>query len=241
MKRLVLAAAMAALIAPAGLAAQNAAQDDGAVIVTGSRAGQSSYDKYYDGTQSAIGLTRTADNFVKPIYINSDSRDPATRGSEVTAMLEATIRLAAREGIALVAGDFKLVPLTDETLKDLSYGTGTRPDTTRVKIYARLPVGGKFARVDEVDQAIAAFVKTVPVTGRSYIETGGTDLAINNPQSYRGAVVKAIADEAKRYAAMFGSDYGIEIRGLDSELFFKQASGTEVFLFIEHNFVIRPK
>jgi len=237
MNRLVLAAAIATSIAPASLAAQ----DDGAVIVTGSRAGQSSYDKYYDGSQSAIGLTRTADNFLKPIYINSDSRDPATRRSEVTAMLEETIRLAAKDGIALVAGDFKLVPLTDETLKDLSYGTGTRPDTTRVKIYARLPVGGKFARVDEVDEAIAAFVKTVPLSGRSYIETGGTDLAINNPQSYRGAVVKAIADEAKRYAAMFGSDYGIEIRGLDSELFFKQASGTEVFLFIEHNFVISPK
>jgi hypothetical protein len=60
----------------------------------------------------------------------------------------------------------------------------------------------------EFDTAIAAFVKTVPVSGRSYIETARTDLAINNPHAYRGAVVKAIADEAKRYAAMFGNDYG---------------------------------
>lgn len=236
LKTVVVAAALASLIAPTALAAQ-----DEMIVVTGSRVDRGDYDDYYDSDQSAIGLTRKADNFVKPIFINSDSRDPAIRRAEVTAMLEATIRLAAQKNIALVAGDYKLVALTPETIEDLSYGNGSRPDTTRVKIYARLPVGGRFSRVDAVDETIADFVKAVPVNGRSYIETAGTDLAINNPQSYRGEVVKAIADEAKRYAAMFGSDYGIEIRGLDSELFFKQASETEVFLFIEHNFVIKPK
>lgn len=217
------------------------AQDEGMIVVTGSRVDRDDYDQYYDEEQSAIGLTRKADNFVKPIYVNSDSRDPEVRRAEVTAMLQDVMKLAGKQGIALVAGDYKLVSLTDETLKALSFGAGSRPDTTRVKVYARLPVGGSYAGVKEVDAAIAAFVKAVPVTGRSYIETGGTDLAINNPQGYRGAVVKAIADEAKRYAAMFGPDYGIEIRGLDSELFFKQASETEVFLYIEHSFVIRPK
>ena len=62
--------------------------------------------------QSAIGLTRTADYFVKPIYVNSDSRDAAVRRSEVNTMLEATIALAESKGISLVAGEFKLAPLT---------------------------------------------------------------------------------------------------------------------------------
>jgi len=235
-KRWLQAAAVLALYMPAPLAAQS----EELIVVTGSRNERGSYDAYYDEQQSAIGLTCKADNFVKPIYINSDPRDPEFRRAIVTAMLQETIRLAAKEGIALVAGDYRLVPLTEQTLKNLSFGTGTRPDTTRVKILARLSVGERFARVGEVDTAIAAFVKTVPVSGRSYIETARTDLAINNPQAYRGAVVKAIADEAKRYAAMFGNDYGVEIRGLDSELFFKQASETEVFLYIAHTFVIRP-
>lgn len=238
MKRQALMLAALVAVAAPGVAF---AQDDGMIVVTGSRVERDDYDQYYDNEQSAIGLTRKADNFVKPIFINSDSRDPETRRAEVTAMLQDVMRLAGKQGIALVAGDYKLVPLTDETLKTLSYGVGNRPDTTRVKVYARLPVGGSFAGVKEVDAAIATFVKAVPLTGRSYIETGGTDLAISNPQGYRGAVVKAIADEAKRYAAMFGPDYGIEIRGLDSELFFKQASETEVFLYISHSFVIRPK
>ena len=226
----------AALFSPTIAAAQDT------VVVTGSRIDRSDYDEYYDDQQSAIGLTRTADYFVKPIFVNSDSRDANVRAQEVTAMLGALIERAEAQGISLVAGEYKLSPLNLNTMEDLlTYGVGNRPDTTRVKLYARLPVGGKFKGQDEVDEAIANFRKNVPATGRSYIETGSTDLAIDDPDQYRGAVVREIADEAKRYASMFGNDYGIEIRGLDSALYFKQASQTEVFLYIEHSFVIKPK
>lgn len=237
MKRLVLAATLAALIVPGGLAAQ----DEGAVIVTGSRVDRSSYDKYYDGGQSAIGLTRTADYFVKPLYVSSDSRDSTLREEELRTMLRATIARAPSTGIRLVAGDYTLRPVVDADADQLTVTGGNRPDTSRVLIYARIPVGENASSIKDADARIAAFIKAIPVSGRSFIETGETSLAINRPQQYRGEVVKAIADEGKRYAAMFGSDYGIEIRGLDSELFFNQASETEVFLFIEHNFVIRPK
>lgn len=217
------------------------AQDEGSIIVTGSRVDRSAYDQYYDDGQSAIGLTRKADYFVKPLYVSSDSRDATQREEELMAMLRATIERAPGAGIRLVAGDYTLKPVSLAQIDDLDVVAGNRPDTSRVLIYARIPVGEGANSIDEADQRIAAFIKSVPVNGRSFVETGGTGLAINNPDQYRGAVVKAIADEAKRYAAMFGGDYGIEIRGLDSELYFKQASETDVFLFIEHSFVIRPK
>ncbi len=236
MKRLLGLTVVAGILAPTAAMAQDT------VVVTGSRIERSDYDEFYDDEQSAIGLTRTADYFVKPIFVNSDSRDATVRRDEVTAMLRATIERAQSQGISLVAGEYKLSPLTLATMEDLlTYGRGNRPDTTRVKLYARLPVGGRFKGQDQVDETIEAFRKNVPATGRSYIETGSTDLAIDDPDQYRGAVVKAIADESRRYAAMFGSDYGIEIRGLESDLYFKQASQTEVFLYIEHNFVIKPK
>ncbi len=229
------------LVVLAGMFAPIAGMAQDTVVVTGSRIDRSDYDEFYDDEQTAIGLTRKADFFVKPIYVNSDSRDAKVRSEEVTAMLAAAIERARVQGISLVAGEYTLAPLTMQSMEELPYGRGSRPDTTRVKIYARLPVGGKFKGVDQVDEAVLAFKDSVPATGRSYIETGGTDLAIDNPDQYRGAVVRAIADESKRYAAMFGNDYGIEIRGLDSDLYFKQASQTEVFLYIEHNFVIKPK
>ncbi len=228
------------LIAAALPTAVTAQSDEGVIIVTGSRVDRSDYDRFYDEEQSAIGLTRKADYFVKPLYVSSDSRDEKLRKQELQSMLSDTVQRASGAGIQLVAGNYRLKPITQADIDDLPIRSGRRPDTSRVLIYARIPIGSSTS-TKSADQTIEGFVKSVPVTGRSYIETGETVLAINNPDKYRGEVVRAIADESKRYAAMFGSDYGVEIRGLDSELFFKQASETEVFLYIEHNFVIKPK
>lgn len=215
--------------------------EDALIVVTASRSDPGDFSEYYDDEQSAIGLRRRADFFVKPIFVNSDSREAPIRREEVMAMLRATIAAAEREGIALVAGNYTLRPLTAETLEDLTFGNGSRPDTTRVQIYARLPLTGDNPSMDAVDQRIARFVQAIPATGRSYMETGSTSLALANPYQYRPEVVRAVAAEATRYAGYFGNDYGVEIRGLDSELYWQQASETDVFLYISHSFLIRPK
>ena len=235
--KMLIAAATLSLALPA----HTYAQDEGSIIVTGSRVDRSDYDRYYDDDQSAIGLTRKADYFVKPIYVSSDTREAALRIEELKTMLRQTISQAPGAGIDLVAGSYRLQPVSMNNIDDLNITSGRRPDTSRVLIYARIPVGGGTDSVKEADERIQAFVKSIPATGRSFIDTGTTGLAIDNPDQYRSAVVKAIADESRRYAGMFGSEYGVEIRGLDSELYFKQASETEVFLFIEHSFVIKPK
>lgn len=216
------------------------AQDEGAIIVTAQRSDRSA-SQFYNREQSAIGLKRRADYFVKPLYVNSDSRDATERRTELLAMLKATIEQAPASGIALVAGDYSLQPVTLENYQELPLVYGGRPDTSRAVIYARIPVKGSNQRASDADKMIREFAQTIPVTGRSFIETGSTALAINNPDQYRVAVVKEVADEAKRYAALFGNDYGIEISGLDSELFWQQASETEVFLYIGHSFTISPK
>jgi len=236
-RRIAAAAVVVALLAPVAATAQD---DMSNVIVTASRSDRSDYE-YYDEEQSAIGLTRKADYFVKPIYVSSDSRDAEQRQLELMAMLRATIERAEPAGITLVAGDYTLTPVTLENMDDLSIGSGNRPDTSRVSIYARMPVTGSVDRVRDADARINAFVKGVPATGRSFIEMGSTVLGLNNPDQYRLAVVKAVADEARGYATQFGSDYGIEIRGLDSELYWQQAGEADVFLYIKHSFVIRPK
>lgn len=240
MKFISLAAAVAAT---AMLAPTVQAQDggEGLIIVTGSRADRSDYSQYFDETQAAIGLTRRADYFVTPILVNSDSRERELRLEELYAMMAATIAKAEEEGITLVAGDFTLVPLTLENMRDLSVRSAGRPDTSRVIIYARMPLSGSNPRVATASEQVEAFVEDIPATGRSYMSTGDTVLAITDPDQYRDEVVHAIAQESTRYAGMFGSGYGVEIRGLDSELYWQQASETEVFLFIEHNFVIRPR
>ncbi|WP_298470160.1 hypothetical protein [uncultured Erythrobacter sp.] len=233
MKVFVGIAAIASFVLPAVANAQ--------VVVTGARQDRSSVNQYLGKDVSAIGLTRQADFFVKPLFVSSDSRDREARQAEVTAMLRATIAAAQQQGISLVAGQYTLEPVTADRLDKLTFGSGSRPDTTRVTIYARLPVGGEIKSADEANERIDPFVKSVVANGRSYIDTGRTSLAITDPDQYRLDVVKTVAREAKSYAAQFGSDYGVSIDGLDSDLYWKQASETEVFLYIEHSFSIKPK
>lgn len=236
MKHLILAAALGAVAMP--LAAQDT------VVITGQRQdSRSSGNAFFAANNgpAAIGITRRADYFVTPLFVSSDSRDPDARSEELFAMLAATLAQAEKAGITLVAGRYTLAPVTLANMRELPIMGGNRPDTSRVQIYARQPLQGSAPNVRGTADQIAAFVKAVPATGRSFIDIGSTGLAIDNPEQYRGAVVRHIAQESTGYARMFGEDYRVEISGLDGDLYFQQASETEIFLYIEHIFSIRPR
>ncbi len=236
MKRLILTAAVLGVAAPMPVLAQDT------VVVTGSRQDRSSANAYFrnDGP-SAIGVTRRADYFVTPLFVSSDSRNPDVRVEELFTMLSATLDRAQQQGITLVAGRYTLEPVTAANMRALPITGGNRPDTSRVQIYARIPLKGADANVRDTAKRIAAFVKAVPATGRSFIDVGTTGLAIDNPEQYRSDVVRHIAKEATSYASMFGTGYGVEINGLDGDLYWQQSSETEIFLYIEHDFAIRPR
>ena len=237
MKRLCVLAGLAAVAMPLPAAAQET------IVVTGARQDRSATNAYFSPNSgpAAIGVTRRADYFVTPLFVSSDSRDPDMRIEELFAMLGEVIDRAEAQGIAIVAGRYTLSPVTRETMRQLPISGGNRPDTSRVQIYARIPLAGAEPSVMKTAERIAAFVKAVPANGRSFIDVGATGLAIDNPEQYRGDVVRHIAEESTRYAAMFGNGYGVEISGLSGDLYWQQASETEVFLYIEHNFTIRPR
>ena len=218
------------------------AQDGGTVVVTGSRQDRTSANGYFtSGGPAAIGVTRRADWFVTPLFVSSDTRDPDLRSEELFAMLSETITRAEAAGITLVAGRYTLVPVTRANMRALPLISGNRPDTSRVQIYARVPLQGSAPSVRATGERITSFAENIPATGRSFIDVGGTGLAIDNPEQYRSDVVRHVAEESTRYASLFGSGYGVEINGLASDLYWQQASETEVFLYIEHDFVIRPR
>ena len=237
MRRAIIVAALGALAMPLPAAAQET------IVVTGSRQDRSATNQYFSPNSgpAAIGVTRPADYFVTPLYVSSDSRDPDLRTEELFAMLGATLDRAQAQGIDLVAGRYTLAPVTRANMRQLPLTGGNRPDTSRVQIYARIPLRGESPSVRSTAERIAAFVKEIPATGRSFIDIGGTGLAIDNPEQYRDAVVRHVAEESTKYAAMFGNGYGVQIDGLDGDLYWQQASETEVFLYIDHSFVIRPR
>lgn len=239
MKKVMIAAGALSLCLPMALPVS--AQET--IVVTGSRQDRSAGNAYFSSNNgpAAIGVTRRADYFVTPLFVSSDSRDRETRLVELYAMFAATLDRADAQGISIVAGRYKLEPVTKTNMRQLPVTGGNRPDTNRVQIYARIPLRGSDPSVRSTAEQIKAFVKAVPATGRSFIDIGTTGLAIDDPEQYRADVVRHIAKEATSYASMFGSDYGVDIGGLDGEMYWQQSSETEVFMYIDHTFSIRPK
>ena len=230
------------LAATAAVVAFTAVPAAAQIVVTAQRQDRSATNAYFTSNgPAAIGVTRRADYFVTPLFVSSDSRDPDLRTEELFGMLADTIARAEQAGITLVAGQYTLEPVTEANMRELRIVGGNRPDTSRVQIYARIPLTSDEARVSDTSQRIAAFVADIPAQGRSFIDVGTTALAIDDPEQYRADVVRHVAEESTRYAGMFGNGYGVEIRGLEGDLYWQQASETEVFLYIEHNFVIRPR
>jgi hypothetical protein len=259
----------AALGSVALLATPLIAQDeDGGmneVVVTGQRISNSlSSNPISIGAPArppVIGLKRQADSAVRNIEIVSDSREEAMRKREVQAMLLDAIDRAKQGGFSLVTGQLELVEVTranwqdqfpelagkakpddeddgdyddDENENQLAYEDDGGTTTIRLKVKTRLD-----GSINNAQQKISGFVKSVPATGRSLIvPKGGLALTIINPDQYRDEIYKRIATGAKHAVSFYGPDYGVEVSGLDADVAWQQVSNTEVFLYIPYSFKV---
>lgn len=256
--------ALYAMIGGLALFASPALAQDEMIVVTGSRIFNGN-SPVVIVPPPVVGLRRQADSAVRNIEIVSDSREEDMRRSEVRAMLLAAIDRAAREGVTLVTGEYELVEVTRDNWQDQFPGlSGDKAGATdedddsdydddeddapspafaddgstmRVRLKVKTRLDGS---VDNAERKITAFVRAVPVTGRSQIEQhDGLALTIIKPEQYREAIYGRIAEAAKAAVAAYGPDYGLEVTGLSSAIEWQQVSNTEVFLFIRYSFTVR--
>jgi hypothetical protein len=229
------AAAVLAASALPVVAQESKAPALGEVAVTGNRLNA----RYAQQDRPVIGLRRQADSVVMQIAVSSDSRDEATRKREIHSMLLSALDRAAGAGVELVTGSFELTPVTKANYQELPLNWAGRPDTSKVDLMVKVKLDGS---IDAAQKRIDAFVKAVPRSDRGAVDKmSGLTLTIVNPDQYRDAIVKLIAEHTRTYAAMFGPDYAVQVNGVDGQVNWSQVSGTEVFLYIPYRYTIVPK
>lgn len=207
----------------------------GEVVVTANRLNA----RYAQQDRPVVGLRRQADSAVMSVSISSDSRDEADRKREIHAMLLSTLDRASAAGIEMVTGSFELVPVTKANYQELPLFGAGRVDTSQVSFMVKTRLAGS---ITNAEQKLSAFVKTVPKTGRGAIDkTSGVTLTIIDPDQYRGAIVKLVAENARAQAAVFGPEYAVQVSGIDGQVFWSQVSNTDVFLYIPYRYTIVPK
>lgn len=228
------AAIFASTVAPA-LAQEANAPALGEVVVTANRLNA----RYAQQDRPVVGLRRQADSAVMQVSISSDSRAETDRKREIHAMLLSALDKAAASGIELVTGNFELVPVTRANYQELPLFGAGRVDTSQVSFMVKTRLAGS---VTNAEQRLDSFVKGVPKSGRGAIDrSGGVTLTIVNPDQYRDAIVQLVAENSRRYAAMFGPDYAVQVNGIDGQVFWSQVSNTDVFLYVPYRYTIVPK
>jgi hypothetical protein len=207
----------------------------GEVVVTANRSGA----PYAQQDRPVVGLRRRADSLVTVIAFNSDSRDAETRKREIHAMMRAAIDRAPAAGIELVTGSFDLQPVTAANYQTMPLISGGRVDTSRVNLMLKAKLTGT---ADAASQKLDSFAKGIPRSGRGTIDSyGGTTLTIVNPDQYRDAIIKMVADDATTHAATFGPNYAVQVTGIDGQVSWSQVSSTDVFLYVPYRYIILPK
>jgi hypothetical protein len=224
------------LLAPGPLAAQ---QDYGEseVVITGLRTEADDYDD----NVPVVGLRRTADFAVQYVTIAGDTRDATKRQDEIYAMVREAIGVAARQrGIQLATGEMIVEPLTIANYKDLPLKSDNRPDSQSTGFMVKTPLAGADAKA--ALERIEKFIKAVPAVGRAEIrKTDDLTLSVVGPDQYRSRILDLVAADAKTTAAKLGSDYAVEVSGLDRPVEWGRASLTEVFLYVRYRYSVVPK
>jgi hypothetical protein len=224
-----------AISAPPAFAQQADPPGLGEVVVTGNRFNT----RYAQQDRPVIGLRRQADGAVVPVSISSDTRDETTRKKEIQAVLLAALDRAASSGIEIVSGTVQLTPVTKVNYQELPFQYAGRVDTSRVDIMLKVKLVGSAAAAEK---KLTDFIKATSGSGRATIDKmGGLTLTIVNPDQYRDAIVKLVAEDARHNAGIFGQDFAFNISGIDGQVAWSQVSSTDVFLYLPYRYTIVPK
>lgn len=216
-----------------------AAQDlqDAEVVVTGQRIEQDNYSR----EMPAVGLRRPADFLVQMVAIRGDTRDPTLRRKEIRAMLADAIRRADQAGVELAYGDYILTRLTQANADDISMDSDNRPDSERVEFLVKAKLGT--AQTGQAAEAqIKRYIDSVPEVGRAQMdEWGDSTLSVVGPDSFRPEIAGKIADDANAMAQKMGTNYAVEVEGLNMPVQWARSGPGEVILYIPYKLTIVPR
>ncbi|MBP8671994.1 MAG: TonB-dependent receptor [Sphingobium sp.] len=224
-----------AISAPPAFAQQADPPGLGEVVVTGNRFNT----RYAQQDRPVIGLRRQADAAVLPVSISSDTREEGARKKEIQAVLLSALERATGAGIEILSGTVQLIPVTKANYQELSFQYAGRVDTSRVDIMLKVKLYGSAAAAEK---KLTDFIKATSSYGRASMDkTGGLTLTIVNPDQYRDAILKLVAEDARHNAGIFGPDFAFNISGIDGQVAWSQVSSTDVFLYLPYKYVIVPK
>ena len=227
MSRILLATLLCTAALPA-FAQDNGPSELDEIVVTGTRISDEEL-----ALMPAVTLTRRADFLALSVTLENDTREADGRRREMHETLRNLVADAAKQGMSMAHGDEFLIPVTAANYQ-LPLSSGGRPDTSRVSLYLKRPLGP----TDDVAAEIARlekFVDDARVVGRTQVDADD-DIALSvvNPERYRYEIVPLIAADAKKLQAAIGTGCRVNLTGLASRVSWERTDEAELTLYLPY-------
>lgn len=189
---------------------------------------------YRDRPSVSASLRMVADFVSMPLSIKSDHKDPSRRFEIIGQAKSAILRAAAGgKGISVHSGPVALSARPTGKLAFISsVGYG---NYSEAHLHLLIPLTEKEKDVFDCAIEMNEFIKAVQLPDKAEIEFGEIHLAVDNPEQYREALLKRISEEITKAKAALGVSGQVNISGLESPVFVRQADDRHVDLFLNYS------
>ena len=189
---------------------------------------------YRDRPAVSASLRRVADFVSMPVSIKSDYKDPSKRFEIIGRAKTAIVKAAAGEkGISVHSGPVALSARPTGKLAFIS--SGGYGHYSEAHLHVLVPLTERKRDVFDCAIEMNEFIKTVQLPHKAEIEFGEIHLAVDNPEQYREALLKLISEEITKAKAALGVSGQVNISGLESPVFVRQADDRHVDLFLNYS------
>lgn len=221
------------------------AQFSDEIIVTASKRSSNS-----DYQEPHVVMKRRPDNVILSVSVVCDTRNAKQRLEELEATMINVVN-TARTMPEIELGT--LIERQDDDGNEITFvkpydqgkfgdyvSSGYRADTSAVRLVLKTKVTDTYKTEEDAMAVLNGFIKSVKTKGRTeVIDDGDPIMSIVNPSQYRYSLVDDIAKDAKRIAQSFGTNYHVEVDGLEAPIVFYQTGELELTLFIPYGFDVK--
>jgi len=174
-----------------------------------------------------------ADFVSVPVRVTSNQQDTALAYEESRKAID-LIRQKVKEN-----GQFRISPgvvslSQHRSSWGISSGSWSEPAAS-AEIYLLVPFTGERTNIFQAGAEAARLVEKLDLPGKTRCELGHLQLAVENPEQYRGKLLALISDEIKQTRDAMAIQGAVHVQGLESSVMVRQADDRQVELYLNYS------
>ena len=178
-------------------------------------------------------IVMPADFVSVPIRVTGNQQDTALAYEESRKAID-LIRQKVKEN-----GQFRILPgvvsLSQRRSSwGISSGSWSEPAAS-AEIYLLVPFTGEGTNIFQAGAEAARLVEKLDLPGKARCELGHLQLAVENPEQYRGKLLGLISDEIRQTREAMAFQGTVNVQGLESSVMVRQADDRQVELYLNYS------